>query len=372
MKYLLISGTEVQVSAQAPATIPPGSFLWCDCPHEHARDWVADVQRLTGAPVFEDHLLDAENLGHPSFFDSTTRYELIVFRGLAVQDRAGASAQVPQVKTRPTTFFLFPRCLVTVRASDSRVEAQLRERLLAARESNQRLPTCPEDLMLRMLNGLIDSYLDLRQPLTAQIEHWQRLLLDARKPFRDWPSLLMARQEARKLEHLCEEQLDALQEWRDERIERESPPGAARTVPPSSAPESDPAVSPRDLLPPFTDFQLVRITDLVSHIQRVISHARRLETSIESAVQLHFSATSHRTNEIMRTLTTLTAVFMPLNLITGIFGMNFDFIPGLHSPLGFWLSLAVMALIGVGLLVFFRARRYLARSDGVLSRRQTT
>lgn len=369
MKYLLVGAAEVHASTQAPATIPPGAFLWCDCPHEQARDWVADVQRLTGVPVFEDHLLDAENLGHPSFFDSTTRYEVVVFRGLAIQDRAQATPQIPQVKTRPTTFFVFPRCLVTVRASDSRIEAQLRERLLAARESNQRLPTCPEDLMLRMLNGLIDSFLDMRQPLTAQIEHWQRLLLDARKPFRDWPSLLLARQEARKLEHLCEEQLDALQEWRDERIERESPHAAGATP---SGHDSDPATLPRDVLPPFTDLHLVRITDLVNHIQRVISHARRLESSIESAVQLHFSATSHRTNEIMRTLTTLTAVFMPLNLITGIFGMNFDFIPGLHSPAGFWLSLAVMGLIAVALVAFFRARRYLARSEGVLSRRTTS
>lgn len=368
MKYLLIGSTEVRVTEQAPASIPPGMFLWCDCPHEQARQWVADVQRLTGVPVFDDHLDDAENLGHPSFFDSTTRYEVIVFRGLAIQDRAEA-ARMAQVRTRPTTFFVFPRCLVSVRAADSRIEAQMRERLMSARESNQRLPAGPEDLMLRMLNGLIDSYLDLRQPLTEQIEHWQRLLLDARKAFRDWPSLLKARQEARKLEHLCEEQLDALQEWRDERIERmESPQG-----PPAAAGgDADPAASPRDVLPAFSDLQLVRIADLVNHIQRVISHARRLESSVESAVQLHFSATAHRTNEIMRTLTTLTAVFMPLNLITGIFGMNFDFIPGLHSPMGFWLSLGVMGLIAAALVAFFRARRYLSRSDGAFSRPPAT
>ena len=62
----------------------------------------------------------------------------------------------------------------------------------------------------------------------------------------------------------------------------------------------------------------------------------------ESAVQLYFAAMSHRTTEIMRLLTLITAIFMPLTLITGIFGMNFDVIPGLHKSYGFWLALAVL------------------------------
>ena len=53
-----------------------------------------------------------------------------------------------------------------------------------------------------------------------QFERPQRELLDPRRPFRDWYALLEARREARRLEDLCEEQLDALQEWRDERLER--------------------------------------------------------------------------------------------------------------------------------------------------------
>jgi hypothetical protein len=79
-------------------------------------------------------------------------------------------------------------------------------------------------------------------------------------------------------------------------------------------------------------------------------------------VQLHFSATAHRTNEVMRTLTAITAVFLPLTLITGIFGMNFEFIPGLHSEAGFWWTMAGMAAIGIGLLALFRARAFIHES----------
>jgi len=55
-----------------------------------------------------------------------------------------------------------------------------------------------------------------------------------------------------------------------------------------------------------------------------------------------------------------TAIFLPLTLITGIFGMNFEAIPGQHSPLGFWITMAAMVVIAVALLVFFRTRRYLS------------
>ncbi|MBL8340051.1 MAG: magnesium transporter CorA, partial [Rubrivivax sp.] len=84
-----------------------------------------------------------------------------------------------------------------------------------------------------------------------------------------------------------------------------------------------------------------------------------------TVVQMHFSAQSHRTNDIMRTLTALTAVFLPLNLITGFFGMNFEFMPLIHTHLGFWVAAGLMAAVGVGLAVFFRRKRYL----GALPRR---
>jgi hypothetical protein len=53
---------------------------------------------------------------------------------------------------------------------------------------------------------------------------------------------------------------------------------------------------------------------------------------------------------------------MPLTLITGIFGMNFEFIPGLHARAGFWIALAAMGAIALLLVAVFRARRYLSGS----------
>ena len=352
MHFLLLGAGAAQQSDEAPSALRDGEFLWCDCHYDEARAWVDPLARLTGIQVFENHLLDAENRQHPSYFDSTQRYEMIVFRGLAFTVPRADEAAPIRVRTRPTVFFVFPRCLVTVRAADSRLVPALQDRLLAAAQSGQRLPTAPEELMLRLLNAMVDRYLELRQPLTEQLERWQRMLLDPRRPFRDWLALLEARGELRKLEQLCEEQLDALQEWRDERLERDA--GDA----------GEPA------LRPLTDLLQVRASDVVEHIHRVLNHARRLQDAVESAVQLHFSSTAYRTNEIMRTLTTITAIFLPLTLITGIFGMNFEFIPGLHSQQGFWFALGSMILIAAVLLAYFRARRFLSDSSATSRQRR--
>jgi len=56
---------------------------------------------------------------------------------------------------------------------------------------------------------------------------------------------------------------------------------------------------------------------------RTNGQRRRVPGSAESAVQLHFSALAHRTNQVLRTMMVITAVFAPLTLITGVFGVNF-------------------------------------------------
>jgi magnesium transporter len=89
---------------------------------------------------------------------------------------------------------------------------------------------------------------------------------------------------------------------------------------------------------------------------------RRIEQAAETAVQIHFSAQSHRTNAIMRTLTALTAIFLPLNLLTGIFGMNFDVMPLVKLPFGFWLMLGCMGLVAISVVLVFWRKRYLART----------
>jgi Mg2+ and Co2+ transporter CorA len=144
-----------------------------------------------------------------------------------------------------------------------------------------------------------------------------------------------------QLDEICEDQRAAIQDWID----------SIKTWP-----DTTPAARHEH------ELLTIRSRDVLEHIERVVHHVRRMEQSAETAVQMHFSAQSHRTNDIMRTLTALTAVFLPLNLITGFFGMNFEFMPAIHNPKGFWWTAASMLLLIVVLVTVFWRKRYLART----------
>ncbi|GIQ64474.1 hypothetical protein PACILC2_30420 [Paenibacillus cisolokensis] len=71
------------------------------------------------------------------------------------------------------------------------------------------------------------------------------------------------------------------------------------------------------------------------------------------------SSLAGRANEIMRVFTALTTIFMPLTFITGVYGMNFDYIPGMHAKNGSLILLGVMALVGLGMFYLFRKKDWL-------------
>ncbi len=356
MRILHVHPERCSLVESAPAQAAELGFHWLDALHAEVQadpeGFRSLVAQFASGRIHDLHLQDAVNLQHPSFFDGTQQYDMLVFRKLAPGEAAPLEEiaardrrrTLQEIVTRPITFFVFERVLVTVRNEHSRTVEQMQSRLLGDRGARlasngerldrARLPTRPDELMLRLLNGMVDRYLDLRQPLTERLERWQRELLDPRRPFSDWQALLDARIEIRRLENLCEEQLDALQELRDSYLD--------------ATPE-----------PQQSDAHLVRIADVIEHIKRVLNHAQRLETTIETAVQLHFSATSHRTNQIVRLLTVITAVFAPLTLLAGIWGMNFERIPLSHHPHGFAITVVSMAALGLLLWLFFWINRYL-------------
>ncbi|WP_139490705.1 magnesium/cobalt transporter CorA [Brevibacillus dissolubilis] len=83
---------------------------------------------------------------------------------------------------------------------------------------------------------------------------------------------------------------------------------------------------------------------------------RELIGNLREAYQ---SAVSNRTNEIMRVFTALTTIFMPLTIVTGIYGMNFEFMPELRSPYGYYGVLSFMLLLAVTMYWIFKKKQWL-------------
>lgn len=347
-----------------PAKVPEGGFVWIYLERETLQSSLPQLQQaahsLGGSALLDLHLKDLGNRAHPSHYDYTSVYDLVIFRRLATEQEVhvelGEDAAHPdrplgafgRIRTRAIGFVVFDRLLITVHPDGCQSARTYIQRYLGEVVQSEgvtavartRLPASPADLMLRMINIMVDSYLDLRKVLNAELDQWQHALLGARSRGADWGALMTARNALHSLEDLCDEQNDAMQEWLDGQQEQ----------PPPWMPQAE-----RDGL-------LARARDVVEHIQRVVHHVRRMEHGAETAVQIHFSALGHRTNEIMRTLTALTAIFLPLNLIAGVFGMNFEFVPLIHAASGFWWTLGTMGLIAVALGTVFWRKRYLART----------
>ena len=355
-----------QANSLGPAT---DAVVWIDVVRGTGREWIGHLRRFAGGEVYDEHVHDAENEMHPAYYDATSNYEMLVIRALAefeiARDDPGAPPRM-RLRTAPVAFFIAPRLVLTVRPPQGDPFAAMRVRLLAAGQpGGLRSPRSAEELLLRLIDAIVDRYVEMRQPMADSLEHWQRQLINPGRPFRDWAALLEARNELQRLESICEQQSDALQKWRDDRADRDEQPDASPSEAIAAADFEHDRDGPPPALPagawlgPLDDRLQVRVNDLLEHLHRVLTQARRLETGIETAVQLHFSANANRTNEIMRVLTVLTAVFMPLTLITGVFGMNFDAMPLVKWPHGFGVTIAAMLLIAVLLLAWFRARRFL-------------
>lgn len=78
--------------------------------------------------------------------------------------------------------------------------------------------------------------------------------------------------------------------------------------------------------------------------------------SVDSAGNFHFSAQSQRMNQIMKTLTIFSVIFMPLTFIVGVYGMNFDNMPELRTENGYFVVLGVMAVIIIAMVVYFKKK----------------
>lgn len=81
-------------------------------------------------------------------------------------------------------------------------------------------------------------------------------------------------------------------------------------------------------------------------------------SSLNSASDFYFSAQSHKMNEIMKTLTIVSATFIPLTFIVGVYGMNFKYMPELEYKNGYYSVVVVMFLIVLAMLYYFKRRRW--------------
>jgi len=99
--------------------------------------------------------------------------------------------------------------------------------------------------------------------------------------------------------------------------------------------------------------------DVAEQIDRVGSLADLYYQLANDLIQTYVSLASHRLNGIMKILTIITAIFVPLSFVAGVYGMNFEYMPELSGRYAYFVILGLMAFIVVGLLTVFRRKQWL-------------
>jgi len=92
------------------------------------------------------------------------------------------------------------------------------------------------------------------------------------------------------------------------------------------------------------------------HSVQVVDTMEALRELLGGLMDLYLTGVSNRMNEVMKVLTMIATIFIPLSFLAGLYGMNFDFMPELHIRWAYPVLLLVMAAAATGMLLFFRRR----------------
>ena len=312
-------GSTEAVEAVDPAWLKPGSgvFVWVDL------DDATPPESRILADVFQFHELaieDAMSESHHPKVESYGSYLYLILHGIDF------SAEDHQFHTRDVDFFLGEQYLVTVHPGVSRTLGRLNE--LCDRD-NRLLGEGPGMLMYRIIDTMISNYRPEVEKLEAQLDVLEEEVFEhpderlARK-------ILNFKKDISSLRQVVLPQRDAL----------------ARLA--------------RREFPQIHEALAYNFRDVHDNLVRLSDEAMFFQDRITSILDAHLSAVSNQLNSVMKVLTIIATLSMPLTVLTGMWGMNvpLPLLPG-GEPVQFEWVLLFMVVISGGMLWYFRRKRWL-------------
>ncbi|MBI3947209.1 MAG: magnesium/cobalt transporter CorA [Armatimonadetes bacterium] len=292
----------------------PQTLIWLDVEAPTPEEWALLRREFGFHPLA---LEDAEHAHQRPKIEQYNDFYLLVVYAVSLDGEEGSL-----VTTREVTLFIGSNYLVTVHSDPVPVIQEV-----AARWQAKDTPIRPgiSPLLYTLLDAAVDDYFPVVDELGDRIDDLEdRILAEAddgglQAVFRMKRALLALRR-------ILGPERDAVN-----------------------------VLMRREL--PFVDAEsILYFQDVYDHLVRLTDSVDTFRDILASTLDAHLSVVSNRLNQVMRTLTAISAVLMSMALIAGIYGMNFRFIPELSWRYGYYLSLGMMALIGLVLAYFFRRK----------------
>lgn len=103
----------------------------------------------------------------------------------------------------------------------------------------------------------------------------------------------------------------------------------------------------------------IYLRDLSDHVTRIIDTVETYRDLLSGIMDIYLSTNANRMNEVMKVLTIMSSVFIPVTFIAGVYGMNFDNMPELHTRNGYFIVCGVMCAVMLGMLAYFKKKKWL-------------
>jgi magnesium transporter len=294
------------------------AVLWLDLEKPTAEQ----LKHLQPLVAFDDQSLKDLLAGEPRpRIEEYDDYLLVIAYGVIVPE-----GQI-ELESRKLAIFRGSRFLITIHMEPSRSVAAMKQR--CEKNADTVLDQGIDQVFFRLIDGMVDRYLTLLDDYEEELEDYEE------RSFELGPSEEFLQDALRIRRHFIE----------------------IRRL----------AAAQRGLLAPLAegDFDYLsaelsrKFRTVENHLLHAVDRVDGLQERLNAAIQNYNAALSKRTNEIVRTLTVLTAVVLPMSLIAGIYGMNLPGWPPGNSEASFWGVVAFMAVCGGAMIGVFRWLRWI-------------
>jgi magnesium transporter len=303
--------TEVEAAVHGQTGV-----LWVDitAADSEERAWLADAFRFHQLAIDDcfNGRIDTPKI------DDYRDYLFIVAQSVSYHQR-GERLELTEID-----MFLGPNYVVTVH----RESAPVNELFHRACDGVQILERGADFLAHSVLDSLVDLLLPAVEEMDEALDDVERRILEEPDK-RHLPEVLLLKRNALRLRRSMLPERDMVN-----RLSRGEFPALVR-------PEA-----------------LIFFRDVYDHVVRVEEMLEGLRDMADSALNSYLSSVNNRMNEVMKTLSIVAAIFLPLTLIASVYGTNLDLSPGVEFRYGFQLMLASMVLVALGLIGYFKYRRW--------------
>jgi len=293
------------------------SITWVDVGGVHKVDILE-----TFGKQFQLHPLLLEDIANTDQRPKLDDYEtclFLVMKMLSVTDRQ-------DIVVEQVSFVLGRNFVISFQENGTDAFTPVRDRL---RGGKGRLRQSGADsLLYALVDAIVDQYFEVLEVLGEKIEVLQDLVISDPKP------------ETLHRIHTLKRQLLFLR----------------RAVWPLREAANNLSRSDSPFLQESTK---VFFRDVYDHVIQIVDTIETLREMVSAGLDIYLSSISYRLNAVMKVLTIITTIFMPLTFIVGIYGMNFEHMPELKWEWGYPLVLGIMAAIAIAMLGFFKGKKWI-------------